>query len=88
MPYIKIEERDGRAPENVGQLTFALVAICDQYRRDHFADMAQVVAALECAKLEFYRRVVAPYEDKKMIENGDVFSFQSLSERRRGVGGF
>ena len=29
--------------------------------------------ALESAKLEFYRRVVAPYEDEKMNLNGDVY---------------
>lgn len=32
-----------------------------------------VLAALEAAKLEFYRRQVAPYEDKKIESNGDVF---------------
>ena len=31
------------------------------------------IGALECAKLELYRRVIAPYEDKKIKENGDVF---------------
>jgi hypothetical protein len=28
---------------------------------------------LECAKLEFYRRVVANYEDTKINQNGDIF---------------
>jgi uncharacterized protein DUF6899 len=32
-----------------------------------------VVGVLECAKLEFYRRMVAPYEDTKVAENGDVY---------------
>ena len=27
---------------------------------------------LESAKLEYYRRVVAPYENEKMEENGDI----------------
>lgn len=31
-----------------------------------------LMGALECAKLEFYRRKMAPYEDKKILENGDV----------------
>lgn len=31
------------------------------------------IGALEAAKLEFYRRVVAPYEDKKIFDNGDVY---------------
>jgi hypothetical protein len=32
-----------------------------------------VVGALDGAKAEFQRRVVAPYEDKKIRENGDVY---------------
>ncbi len=32
-----------------------------------------VVGALECAKLELYRRMVAPYENGKIAENGDVY---------------
>ena len=31
------------------------------------------IGVLECAKLELYRRVASPYEDRKIIENGDVF---------------
>jgi uncharacterized protein DUF6899/ribosomal L7/L12-like protein len=31
------------------------------------------IGVLECAKLELYRRMVAPYEDEKIAENGDVF---------------
>lgn len=32
-----------------------------------------VIGAVEGAKLEFYRRMAAPYEDKKKDENGDVY---------------
>lgn len=37
-----------------------------------FSNMAMIISEIECAKLEFYRRIVAPYEDKKIEENGDV----------------
>jgi len=30
------------------------------------------IGVLECAKLEFYRRLAAPYEDKKIKTNGDI----------------
>ena len=33
----------------------------------------EIIGVLECVKQEFYRRMVAPYEDKKCEENGDVF---------------
>lgn len=31
------------------------------------------LGALECCKLEFYRRVAAPYEDSKIKSNGDCY---------------
>lgn len=31
-----------------------------------------MVGVLECAKLEAYRRIASPHEDKKIDENGDV----------------
>jgi len=33
-----------------------------------------ILGALEGAKLEVYRRVVGPYENGKMSENGDVYN--------------
>lgn len=34
---------------------------------------ADALGALECCKLEFYRRVAVPYEDGKIKTNGDVY---------------
>jgi hypothetical protein len=31
-----------------------------------------VLGAMEAAKLEFYRRIVSPYEDEKIALHGDV----------------
>lgn len=38
-----------------------------------YSALADVVKVLETAKLEFYRRVAAPYEDGKCSLNGDVY---------------
>jgi len=38
----------------------------------NYAQYAAFIGELESAKLEIYRRFVAPYEDKKIQENGDV----------------
>lgn len=38
-----------------------------------YADYSKAIGALECAKLELYRRQVAPYEETCMAKNGDVF---------------
>ena len=38
----------------------------------NYADINSAIGVLECAKLELYRRQAAPYEDKKIEENGEV----------------
>jgi hypothetical protein len=42
-----------------------------------YKNINQAIGALECAKLELYRRVAAPYEDKKALINGDVYVVNS-----------
>jgi hypothetical protein len=39
---------------------------------ESYSNHADVIGALECAKLEVYRRFVGPYEDKAIAKNGDV----------------
>lgn len=36
----------------------------------------ELIGTLECVKMEFYRRVVVPYENKKIKENSDIESFE------------
>jgi len=38
----------------------------------NYATCNDIIGVLECAKLEFYRKIVSPYEDTKIIENGDL----------------
>ncbi len=38
-----------------------------------YSNLNEIVGALECIKMELYRRVAAPYEDIKIQENGDVY---------------
>jgi hypothetical protein len=80
MPYINQDERPwidagSLQPSTAGQLTYQLTKVITTYLRSDYkyADLAEVIAALENCKLEFYRRVVAPYEDAKCEENGDVY---------------
>ncbi len=81
MPYIKKERRDaimsGDALQDAGELNFALTTMVDKYLQNRgdlrYAHINEAVGALECAKLELYRRVAAPYEDAKMKEWGDVY---------------
>jgi len=37
-----------------------------------YAQLNDAVGIIECAKLELYRVVTAPYEDEKVAENGPI----------------
>ncbi|HET8655002.1 MAG TPA: hypothetical protein VFL93_05775 [Longimicrobiaceae bacterium] len=89
MPYISQEARarldDGGEPENAGELNYVLTRVADEYlvrKGLRYANLNEVVGALECAKLELYRRVAAPYEEEKMKEAGDLY--RCLEDRSGG----
>ena len=81
MPYIKpqlradLVSRD-HLPNDVGTLNFTLTHEIKQFierRGLSYATINEVIGVLECAKLELYRRIAAPYETQKALENGDVY---------------
>jgi hypothetical protein len=37
-----------------------------------YARINEMIGVLECVKLELYRRMAVPYEEKKKIDNGDI----------------
>lgn len=80
MPYIPQDRRDNLLngeirPVNPGDLNFLITMIIQDYLAPsaRYTDFNDVIGVLECAKLELYRRLVAPYEDTKIEENGDVY---------------
>jgi len=82
MPYISPIKRTNLIPEletlptNSGELNFVFTQVIQQYlllNKTSYSTINDVIGALEGAKLEFYRRVAAPYEDLKIMENGDVY---------------
>lgn len=81
MPYIPQERRViTEAPSNAGELNFHITTLIDQYLSHHglrYQTMNDILGALEGAKLEFYRRVAAPYEIRKCNENGDVYAAEN-----------
>ncbi len=46
-----------------------------------YTSVNTVVGVLECVKLELYRRLAAPYEDRKMEENGDIDPYKKLTDQ-------
>ena len=77
MPYITEEQKgelETRLPENVGELTYVLYLTCLKYAgpTPNYQTYAEILGALTATQHELYRRKVAPYEDRKISENGDV----------------
>lgn len=78
MPYIPQEVRDIKLHVAItpGELNYRITAMCVNYLHTHgtnYRNLNEIIGVLECAKQEFYRRVVASYEDRKCEENGDVY---------------
>lgn len=80
MPYVPQKRRgalrqEGKA-NDAGELNYQITRLLVNYTQQHtlkYKTINDVMGALEGAKAEYYRRVAAPYEDGKIIENGDVF---------------
>ena len=57
-----------------GTLNYVITRlVLDTLPEKRYSHINNAVGALECAKLELYRRLAAPYEDLKATENGDVY---------------
>jgi Domain of unknown function (DUF6899) len=83
MPYIDEHLRKALEPHstvaagNPGELNYQITCLVEDYRfkrADSYATFNDIIGALEAAKLEFYSRIVTPYEDRKCQENGDVYA--------------
>ena len=88
MPYIKQEIRKDLEPQldelcvklsrlsNVqrdGVVNYVITTILrNQYNFGRYLEYNSAIGVIESVKLEFYRKSVAPYEDTKIIENGDL----------------
>jgi hypothetical protein len=92
MPYLPQSERDdiscelaGFTPHTGGELQYAIAYMINNYYNrlvrlgypPRYADMEQMMGALDGAAREHYRMVVAPYEDEKMNQNGGVYDVKN-----------
>jgi len=87
LPYIKVGNRSKYntvlrelleilktlPPDEVdGELNYVVTSILKEVYPLRYFHINKAIGVLECIKLEYYRRVAAPYEDKKIQESGDV----------------
>ena len=79
MPYIPQTARAelrSRRPQNKGELNYVITKLLMEYieyKGLSYQNLSDAAAALSDCRDEFYRRIMAPYEDAKCDENGDVF---------------
>jgi hypothetical protein len=84
VPYTKKEERQKFEQMLVffpssctpGDLNYVISKLCLKYiqmKGINYTHLNDVTGVLDSASKEFYRRVVAPYEDNKIKQNGDIY---------------
>lgn len=63
-----------RGAWKVGALNYVITRVITAWleRTPNYEKINAAIGVLECCKLELYRRIAAPYEDRKIAENGDV----------------
>ena len=82
MPYIAQEKRlhldnvvsrmDMEDIKADGDLNYMLFAYCKRYIKPSYNNYKNFIGELRQCAAEIERRILSPYEDKKILENGDV----------------
>ncbi len=87
MPYIKSDKRQpidellisitehiSQLPleEQDGALNYMITKLLKSVYTPSYFNYNRAVGLINCIGEEWYRRQIAPYEDKKILENGDV----------------
>lgn len=78
MPYLTQESRTKIRLASSGQLNYIIHQIIDEYLEDNglsYETLNSILGVLTAVQLEIYRRLAAPYEDRKKDENGDVYPY-------------
>lgn len=97
MPYIKKDQRikfDEYAKKisenasNPGDLNYSITVILQEYLKKtgvRYANINEIIGVLECAKLEFYRRIAQDYENYCVEKNGDVLLVEIPKPEPKGL---
>jgi hypothetical protein len=61
----------------LGRINYCFSRIITGVMKDiSYRNIAMTTGVLENIKQEFYRRIGSPYEDKKILENGDIKEYK------------
>lgn len=92
MPYIPAKKRDKFFDffeftdmiENDGELNYVITTIIHKYLKNNkknYSTINSIMGVLSCVSLEFYRKIVSPYEDIKELENGKLdYTFENIKK--------
>lgn len=88
MPYIsskdkqQMQELEGTLTiDSKGVLNYAISQLLAHYVMENgksYQTLSDCISACDDAKEEFRRRVLNPYEDRKIEENGDIYPSEVL----------
>lgn len=69
-----VRDRFDESNFEAGELNYIISKIVTTLfeKKKNYKQANSLMGVLECVKQEFYRRHVAPYEDSKILENGDL----------------
>lgn len=65
-----------------GSINYIFSRICGSLLTDiSYPKIAIITGVLENIKQEFYRRVAEPYEEKKIVQNGDIKEYKKQKDK-------
>lgn len=82
MPYVEPAVRRNLDPHvaaltrvgvGASEIAYITTKLCLGTKPRSWIHFALLIGMLVCVALELYRRRIAPYEDTKIAQNGDVF---------------
>ena len=63
----------------VGDINYCFSRVISQLmEQPTYSKIAILTGVLENIKQEFYRRIASPYEDAKIVQNGDIKEYKKL----------
>jgi len=69
---LELDDPNNNTEGNLNYTITRLIKLVYGQVTSSYRDVNDVIGMLECIKLEYYRKLAAPYEDVKEIENGVV----------------
>lgn len=62
----------------LGRINYCFTrVVCGVMKEPSYKKIAMATGVLENIKQEFYRRIAESYEDKKILENGDIKEYKN-----------